>query len=68
MDQFSYTVFINTLTQQPSTYDTHTFEEMLLTLDHTDIEEVFHILTNISHSVDESKYKMRLLQILWHYR
>ena len=68
MDQFSYTVFINTLTSQPSAYDIDTFEEILLTLGNEDIEEVFHILTGYTHSADESKQKMRLLQVLWHYR
>ena len=68
MDQFSYTVFTNTLTKQPTAYDIDTFEEILLTIDPTDIEEVFHILTDNTHSADESKHKMRLLQILWHYR
>ena len=68
MDQFSYTVFTNTLIKQPSAYDIDTFEEILLTVDPVDIEEVFHILTDHTHSSDESKHKMRLLQILWHYR
>ena len=68
MDQFSYTVFTNTLTSQPSAYDIDTFEEILLTLSSEDIEEVFHILTDKVHSADESKQKMRLLQVLWHYR
>ena len=68
MDQFSYTIFLNTLTKQPSAYDIDTFEEILLTIDPADIEEVFHILVTTQHSPDESKHKMRLLQILWHYR
>ena len=46
-----------------------TFTEIIATLPKEDIEEIFLALTNRKeNTVEDGKYTVNMLQMLWHYR